>query len=152
MFLVDWVVKTRIRSSEFEISICDAKYYVLLVGNIVMFWVCRWIVIWWFIELFSFGFFKWLLFVEWISPRFWLYWLVFTIRNVIEILYDRRFILIRLSIYLGLSGVGIGWDFDVCRSRCIVVEDLSLADMRGYFMLSEGIIVCKFLVRVLEVF
>ncbi|KZV26626.1 hypothetical protein F511_21118 [Dorcoceras hygrometricum] len=30
MFLVDWAVKMRIRSPEFEISICDAKYHVSL--------------------------------------------------------------------------------------------------------------------------
>ena len=37
MFLVDWAVKMRIRPPEFETSICDAKYHVSLVGNIVMF-------------------------------------------------------------------------------------------------------------------
>ncbi|KZV42953.1 dystroglycan-like [Dorcoceras hygrometricum] len=36
-FLVDWAVKMRIRPPEFETSICDAKYHVSLVGNIVMF-------------------------------------------------------------------------------------------------------------------
>ncbi|KZV28185.1 hypothetical protein F511_23798 [Dorcoceras hygrometricum] len=34
---IDWAVKMRIRPPEFETSICDTKYHVSLVGNIVMF-------------------------------------------------------------------------------------------------------------------
>ncbi|KZV41640.1 hypothetical protein F511_25789 [Dorcoceras hygrometricum] len=33
----DWAVKMRIRPPELETSICDVKYHVSLVGNIVMF-------------------------------------------------------------------------------------------------------------------
>ncbi|KZV22396.1 G-type lectin S-receptor-like serine/threonine-protein kinase [Dorcoceras hygrometricum] len=35
---VYWAIKMRIRPPEFETSICDVKYHVSLVGNIVIFW------------------------------------------------------------------------------------------------------------------
>ncbi|KZV24464.1 hypothetical protein F511_19095 [Dorcoceras hygrometricum] len=104
----------RIRPPELETSICDAKYHVSLVGNIVMFCSMQ-------IDsdlLPSFGLSKWLPFVEWISPRYWLYLLVLTTRNVIETLLDRRLTLTRMDTQLNVLSTRRGfWEVRLPKSQ-----------------------------------